>query len=302
MKFPTLAAVVINYDSGYHLRNCLAELTAATGEVPADLIVVDNASTDESLSGVAQDYPVVQLVENPENVGYGTACNQGFRTTDAQFVCFLNPDVVPEPGSLSAMAAAMAANPEVGVLGPRLNNPDGSRYPSCRVIPNLSVAVGHAILGLLTENNRFTRAYQLLDGDHAIEREVDWVSGAAMMVRREAFEHVGGFDESYFMYVEDVDLCSRLRHAGWKALYFPQAQMMHHVAGSSRRTPYKMIFHHHLSLLRYAISRTRGLKRLALPLIIAGLACRLLVVWLVFFLRHGRKGAAGAPSALLGPD
>lgn len=289
MKFPTLAAVIINYDSGEHLRNCLAELTDAAGEAPADFIVVDNASTDDSLSCVSRDYPGVWLIQNPKNVGYGTACNEGFRSTAAQFVCFLNPDVVPEPGSLSAMAAAMAENPEVGVLGPRLNNPDGSRYPSCRVVPSLSVAVGHAIFGLVTDNNRFTRAYQLLDGDHASAQEVDWVSGAAMMVRREAFDQIAGFDESYFMYVEDVDLCSRLRHAGWKALYYPEAQMMHHVAGSSRRTPYKMIFHHHLSLLRYALSRTRGIKRLALPFIVAGLVCRMLLVWLVFFIRHGRK-------------
>jgi N-acetylglucosaminyl-diphospho-decaprenol L-rhamnosyltransferase len=296
MKFATLAAVVINYDSGAHLRNCLAELSAAAGEAPADFIVVDNASTDESLDGVPRDYPAVQLIQNAKNLGYGTACNEGFRTTAAQFVCFLNPDVVPEPGSLSAMAAAMAEHPDVGVIGPRLNNPDGSRYPSCRVVPSLSVAVGHAVFGLLTENNRFTRAYQLLDGDHAAAQEVDWVSGAAMMVRREAFEQVGGFDESYFMYVEDVDLCSRLRHAGWKAMYYPQAQMMHHVAGSSRRAPYRMIFHHHLSLLRYALSRTHGVKRLALPFIAAGLIGRMLLVWLVFFVRHGRK-RKGARSA-----
>ena len=285
---PALAAVVINYDSGEHLGNCLAELSAAAGDAPGDFIVVDNASTDDSLSA-AKDHSAVQVIQNPKNVGYGTACNEGFRTTAAPFVCFLNPDVVPAAGSLSALAAAMAERPEVGVLGPRLNNPDGSRYPSCRVVPSLSVAVGHAVLGLLTPNNRFTRTYQLLDGNHAVEQEVDWVSGAAMMVRREAFEQVGGFDESYFMYVEDVDLCSRLRHAGWKAVYFPEAQMMHHVAGSSRRTPYKMIFHHHLSLLRYVLSRTRGIKRLALPLIVAGLVLRMLLVWLVFLLRHGRK-------------
>jgi N-acetylglucosaminyl-diphospho-decaprenol L-rhamnosyltransferase len=113
-----------------------------------------------------------------------------------------------------------------------------------------------------------------------------------MMVRREAFEQIGGFDERYFMYVEDVDLCNRLHQAGWKALYFPGVSMLHHVAGSSRRAPYRMIFHHHRSLLRYSLNRTRGVRRLALPMVIAGLVCRMLVVWLVFFLRHGRKPRA----------
>jgi N-acetylglucosaminyl-diphospho-decaprenol L-rhamnosyltransferase len=119
--------------------------------------------------------------------------------------------------------------------------------------------------------------------------EVDWVSGAAMMVRREAFEQIGGFDERYFMYVEDVDLCNRLHQAGWKSLYYPLVSMLHHVAGSSRRAPYRMMFHHHRSLLRYALSRTRGVRRAALPFVVIGMACRLFVVWLVFFLRHGRK-------------
>lgn len=283
-----IGVVVINYDSGPHLRNCLDSLPEAAAAAAADFIVVDNASRDDSLAGVP-DHPDVKVFENARNLGYGSACNKGFAETSAEFVCFLNPDVVPEAGSLAAMAVAMAQRPEVGVLGPRLNNPDGSRYPSCRVVPSLSVAVGHAVFGLFTPNNRFSRAYMLLDREHDDPEEVEWVSGAAMMVRRDAFEQVGGFDESYFMYVEDVDLCNRLRAAGWKALYFPEAVMMHHVAGSSRRTPYRMIFHHHRSLLRYALARARGVRRLAAPLLVVAVAGRLLVAWVIFFLKHGRR-------------
>ncbi|MGQ0679149.1 MAG: glycosyltransferase family 2 protein [Actinomycetota bacterium] len=287
---PMVATVIVNFDSGSHLANCLAALGAAQGEGSVELLVVDNASTDGSVDGLAEAHPEVRFVYNARNLGYGSACNIGSRRVSAPFLCFLNPDVVPAPGSLLAMAGALVADPKIGVLGPRLNNPDGSLYPSCRVFPGWRVAIGHAIFGLLTPSNRFTRAYQLRDMSHSEPAEVDWVSGAAMMVRREAFEQVGGFDERYFMYVEDVDLCSRLRRAGWEARYFPAAQMMHHVAGSSRRTPYRMIFHHHRSLLRYALSRTGGAKRLALPLIAAGLAARMVLVWMDFFLRHGRKG------------
>lgn len=290
-----VAAVIINFDSGIHLGNCLQHLApAAAGG--AELLVVDNASRDESLEGIAALHPDVRVILNSSNRGYGRACNQGFNQTTAPYVCFLNPDVVPSPQSLSQLARAMADLPEAGVIGPRLNNPDGSVYPSCRVVPNLGVAIGHAVFGLITPNNRFTRAYQLLDVPRIEPREVDWVSGAAMMVRREAFEAVGGFDEAYFMYVEDVDLCSRLREAGWKAVYHPEAEMMHHVAGSSHRTPYKMIFHHHRSLLRYALTRTRGKLRLVLPLIVMGLAVRLVLVWIDFYFRYGRKGKASSPA------
>ncbi|HEX2150227.1 MAG TPA: glycosyltransferase family 2 protein [Actinomycetota bacterium] len=282
---PGLAVVIINFDSGDHLRNCIANLPAAMKGVNGKLIVVDNASSDGSLDGIGQQYPEVTVIRNSVNKGYGRACNQGFAATGAPLVCFLNPDIVPHAGSLAQMVEAIAARPGVGVLGPRLNNPDGSRYPSCRVVPSLGVAIGHATLGLLTSNNRFTRAYQLSDLNHDEEREVDWVSGAAMLTRREAFQQVNGFDEGFFMYVEDVDLCARLREAGWKALYYPQAQMLHHVAGSSRRTPYRMIRHHHFSLMRYAYRRTKGPARVLLPLIAAGLAVRMVLVWVDLFIR-----------------
>ena len=193
------------------------------------------------------------------------------------------------------MVAALEEKPQAGVLGPRLLNPDGSYYPSCRVVPSLSVALGHAVLGLFSEENRFTRAYKLLDFDHATELEVEWVSGAAMLVRRSAFEEVGGFDEGFFMYVEDVDLCARLTKAGWAAIYLPRAEMLHHVAGSSRRAPYKMIRHHHLSHMRFAIKRADGpLRLLALPVILVGLAARMVIAWAHFFLRQrpGRRSEA----------
>jgi N-acetylglucosaminyl-diphospho-decaprenol L-rhamnosyltransferase len=286
-----LALVVVNYDSGDHLRNCISQLRPAAGSTAVQVVVVDNASTDGSRDGVAGLDAEVLLLENPQNRGYGRACNQGFAATDSAFVCFLNPDIVPEPASLSQMLQAIADRPEVGVLGPRLVNPDGSTYPSCRVVPRLGVAVGHAIFGLFSDNNRFTRAYKLMDVDHGSEQEVEWVSGAAMLVRREAFEQVGGFDEGFFMYVEDLDLCARIREAGWKSLYFPGATMLHHVAGSSRRYPYKMIRHHHFSLIRYFARRLKGPLKLLVPFVSAGLLGRMFIAWAELYLRRGRRRA-----------
>lgn len=284
-----LALVVINFDSGDHLRSCLSHLLPAAGGVKVQVIVVDNASTDGSADGAEEALPGTEVLQNRVNQGYGRACNLGFKSTSAPFVCFLNPDIVPEPDSLAAMLQGIVDRPEVGVLGPRLMNPDGSTYPSCRVVPKMGVAIGHAVFGLFSDNNRFSRAYKLIDVDHAAAREVDWVSGAAMVVRREAFDQIGGFDEGFFMYVEDLDLCSRLRGAGWKSFYDPSSQMLHHVAGSSRRYPYKMIRHHHFSLIRFTARRLKGPKKIFVPVVAAGLLGRMLIAWAELFFRKGRR-------------
>lgn len=286
-----LALVLVNFDSGDHLRNCISRLRAATGEVAVEIVVVDNASIDGSSDGIAEIDPEVTVLRNSLNRGYGRACNQGFKSSSAPFVCFLNPDIVPEAGSLSGMLRAIEERSGVGVLGPRLVNPDGSIYPSCRVVPKIGVALGHAMFGLFTDNNRFTRAYKLIDVDHDVEQEVDWVSGAAMMVRRKAFAQVGGFDEGFFMYVEDLDLCARIKAAGWKSVYYPGAQMLHHVAGSSRRYPYKMIRHHHFSLIRYSSKRLKGPGKALVPLVAAGLMIRMIMVWVELLLRNGSRRA-----------
>lgn len=286
-----LDVVIVNFDSGEHLRACLKHLEAAAEGLDFDVVVFDNASRDGSADGVEQICPHVRVKSSSVNLGYGTACNRGVGATTAPFVCMLNPDIVPEPGSLSAMVHALTARPDVGVLGPRLINPDGTVYPSCRVVPGLRVAIGHALFGIFSEDNRFTRAYKLLDIERDRELEVDWVSGAAMLVRRQAFLEVDGFDEGFFMYVEDLDLCARMRRRGWKAVFYPQAQMLHHVAGSSRRAPYKMIRHHHFSLIRYAALRMKGPLKVFVPVVALALLVRMLVAWTEFFFRQARRGA-----------
>jgi N-acetylglucosaminyl-diphospho-decaprenol L-rhamnosyltransferase len=286
-----VAVVIVNHDSADHLRTCVSHLKAAVAPLGAEFVVVDNASTDGSLEGIEEIVPGIRIIKNGDNRGYGRACNQGFHATSAPFVCLLNPDVIAQPGSISAMVSALVSRPRAGVLGPRLLNPDGSYYPSCRVVPNLRVAVGHAVLGLISDDNRFSRAYKLLDFDHGQELEVDWVSGAAMMVRRPAFAELGGFDEDFFMYVEDVDLCARMNQAGWRAIYYPFAEMIHHVAGSSRKAPYKMIRHHHTSLMRFAMKRANTPVRvLMLPVILLGLFGRMLLAWADLYRRRAGEG------------
>jgi N-acetylglucosaminyl-diphospho-decaprenol L-rhamnosyltransferase len=143
----------------------------------------------------------------------------------------------------------------------------------------LAVAAGHAFLGFVAPENRFSRAYKLLDWDHSRRSDVDWVSGACLLARRTAFDAVGGFDEAYFMYVEDVDLCWRLWRAGWRVGYEPAARVVHAGAVSTNRAPYRMILEHHRSLWRFAARSTTGRRRLALPAVAVGLVARTGLAW-----------------------
>lgn len=285
---PDVSIVIVNFESGDHLRACIASLEQGLGQALAEVVVVDNGSSDDSVAGI-EDLDWVEVVRNPGNPGYGAACNLAAKLTKADWIWFLNPDTVFHPNSLGDLAKAAESLDQGGVFGPRILNPDGSLQPSCRVVPDWKIAVAHALLGVVYPSNRFTRQYLMQDLNRDVVQEVDWVSGAAMLVRREAFEQIGGFDERYFMYVEDLDLCDRIRSAGWKIYYHPVSTVVHHIAGSTRRAPYLMIAHHHKSALRYAWIRSRGTPRVLLvPLVAAGLAARLILSYFDFYIKDRR--------------
>lgn len=261
----------MNYNARDHLLACVRSLRDdGAGEV----VVIDNASSDGSVAALRAADPEVAVVEAGVNLGFGAAANRGVALTVGELVAIMNPDVVVEPGTLKALAERLSGSPGLGAVGPRIENPDGSWYPSARSFPSLVDAAGHAFLHYVAPRNRFSRRYKLLDWDHDTGRLVDWVSGTFMMVRRDAFEAVGGFDERYFMYVEDVDLCWRLRRAGWGVAYEPAGRVTHAIGASSELAPYRMIVAHHRSLLRFAARTTTGPRRLLLPVVAAGLALR----------------------------
>ncbi|MDP1805012.1 MAG: glycosyltransferase family 2 protein, partial [Acidimicrobiales bacterium] len=221
-----------------------------------------------------------RIVQTGANLGFGSAANRGVAVTTGDHVLILNPDTVVEPGTLKALSEALDRDPGLAAVGPRLENVDGSLYPSVRRFPDLTVAFGHAFLGLVWARNPATRRYRMLDWDHDQPAAgVDWVSGACVLVRRTAFEMVGGFDEAYFMYVEDVDLCWRLGQAGWRIGYEPGARVVHALGGSSRLVPYRMIAEHHRSLLRFVSKSSAGARRAIIPVVAAGLAVRTVAAW-----------------------
>jgi N-acetylglucosaminyl-diphospho-decaprenol L-rhamnosyltransferase len=268
------AAVVVNYNYGDLLQQSVRSILDETSAGVVDVVVVDNGSTDGSALALSAALPAARAVAAPGNVGYARGANLGIAATDAPVVAVLNGDVELRPGVAAAMIAALEADPRLGAVGPRVLNLDGSVYPSARSDPGLFVALAHAALGLLWRTNPWTRRYRQLDVDPTRSRAVDWVSGAAIWLRREALDDVGGWDERYFMYMEDVDLCLRLRRAGWRVGYEPTGEVVHAQGASTSQRPYRMIAEHHRSVWRFASRRYHGWRRALLAPLAAVLAVR----------------------------
>ena len=285
----TVSAVVVSYNSADYLADCVRSLRS---EGVADVVVVDNASSDGSMEVVRTADAAVRLIATGANLGFGSGANRGVAATTGDYVLILNPDTVVEPGTVKALSEALDRDPGLAVVGPRIENLDGSLYPSVRRFPDLTVAVGHAFLGLVWPANPYTRRYRMLDWDHErAAAEVDWVGGACFLARRSAFDVVAGFDEAYFMYVEDVDLCWRLGRAGWRIGYEPGGRVVHALGGSSRLVPYRMIVEHHRSLLRFVSKTSVGARRGLVPVIAAGLAVRTVAAW-----AHHALGGRATPT------
>lgn len=246
-----VAAVVVNYNAGDHLRRCVASLYAGAGHLDLDLVVVDNASRDRSAEAAAEAHPAVRVIENPVNRGFAAAANRGISETDAPFIFLLNPDTELTGGSLEAFLKVAKERPRAGAVGCLVRNPDGSLQPSARRVPGVGEGLAHAFLGRLAPDNRWSRHYTMADWDRSSEREVEWVSGSAVLLRRDAVEAVGGFDDGYFMYVEDVDLCTRLRKRGWTILFSPELSVTHEVGVSAKSHPRRMAYEHSRSIYRY---------------------------------------------------
>ena len=271
-----VAAAIVNYNGGRHLVDCIASLRA---EGVDRIVVADNGSTDDSLGELENADPAAAaaIVHNGRNLGYGGGVNRAASALrpappDAMLVC--NPDTIVHPGTVKALVEALDADPTLGIVAPRIENPDGSTYPSARSFPNLGDAIGHAFIGLVAPNNRFSRRYKLLDRGHTEAGPVDWVSGACFLVRWSCWDDLHGFDESYFMYLEEVDLCWRAHQHGWGVGFEPSGWVTHIQGTATSRHPYRMILAHHRSVLKFANRTTTGLRRWLLPAMAAGLALR----------------------------
>lgn len=263
-------AVVVDYYAGDVLRNCVATLQR---ERPLAIVVVDNST--ESATAQTLRGEQVSIVETLHNLGYGRAMNRGVAFAPAsEFLVLSNPDIEVHEGAVASLERYLDAHPTVALVGPTIVDSDGDLYPSVRVFPNIFLASLHAVCAPWWPNNPFTRRYRRPRRDGRI----DWVSGAFFMVRRDVLQDVGGFDERYFMFAEDMDLCWRIASAGHDIGFDPDAVVTHIEGVSRKRAPQMMIRAHHISAMRFEWRTARGLRRALAPVAIAVLGLRYLLV------------------------
>ncbi len=244
----SIDVVVVTYNPGETLGAFLSSLDAA-GAV-ASVTVVDSDSPRRTAEPVARKHGAA-FVAMPANLGYGAAANAGARRGVAPFIAICNSDVVVAPGAFAALAAAGAADPSIGVLGPRILETGGSLYPSARPLPNFWLGAGHGVFGRVWPGNPWTRHYRPVLDPAGPGIDAGWLSGSCLVVRRDAFERVGGFDEGFFMFMEDVDFGRRLGLAGYRCRWVPAAAVTHMGGHSWRSDPAPMILAHHASAARY---------------------------------------------------
>lgn len=269
----SVLVITVVYNTGDVLGSFLDSLAAST-DVPPDVIVVDNASADLTVEREAVRAYGARLVELPDNVGYGAGIAAGVREAGAgyDYLLISNPDVVFAPGAIEALLAAASDLPTAGSLGPRILDANGAVYPSARNLPSLRTGIGHALLGRAWPNNPWSRSYRSDQSYGSERRPAGWLSGACLLVRLSAYEAVGGFDPSYFMYFEDVDFGARLSEAGWENIYVPSAVVTHTGAHSTSRSAHRMERVHHDSAYLYLSRKysawyllpVRGVLKLAL--------------------------------------
>ena len=283
---PLISAIVVSYNTREMTLECLRALTADLAGVPSEVWVVDNASSDGSADAVAGEFPAVRLVRSERNLGFGAANNRAMREAAGEHFLLVNSDAFLRPGCARALLECLGRHPEAAVAGPRIVRPDGSLQISCFRFPSPSRAVlENLFVASLFPHHPVLGDYRRWA--HDAEREVDWVIGACMLVRRRAYEEVGGFDERFFMYAEETDWQKRMRDAGWTVRFTPAGEVVHLGGGSGRRSRQAVrafhgskeeFFRKHYGGAGVLVNRTTS---------ICGAACRIPLYALITLLKGG---------------
>jgi len=273
--------IIVNFNSTDYVLSCIQSIEDAIEEdAIANIFVEDNHSSDQ-VERINTRFPHVFLTINPRNIGFAAAINRALTRSSAPFVVLLNPDSIVNKDFIKTLLAYMANHPDVGIVSPKILNSDGTVQGSARSFPTPMTALfgRSSFLSRCFPNNKLTSQNILThrsDGKTPIE--VDWVSGACMMIRRKAFLDVGYLDEHFFMYWEDADLCKRFWDHGWKVVYYPKVEVIHFVGGSSEKSPIKSILEFHKSSFKIFFKYSNPTYRFFSPFVATALMFRMVLV------------------------
>ena len=274
-----LTVILVTYHSAAHLPACAAALGPALGERRAHIVVVDNASTDGSAAGARRLWPAATVVENERNVGFAAAVNQGLAQAAGRAVLLLNPDTVPEPGAIAALLAHLDRHPVTGIVAPRLLDAGGRPVLSCYPFPTPARIIWrHLQVDRLFPHRVLGRYRRIaLDPRAAAPIVVDWAQGACLLLRRTMLDQIGGLDERFVFFAEEVDLCRRAAAAGWRTDYLPTARVRHHEGSSAVQVvPLKLASHYYSSVLYFEKHHPGATARLVRALLLLDLILRVL--------------------------
>jgi len=290
----TLSIVIVNYNTRKLLRSCLASIYAGANGLPFDVCVVDNNSRDNSVGMVRSEFPKVKVTENKSNVGFSKANNAVIAQTDADYILLLNPDTLVLGDAIDRVVRYLEGHPEVGICGCKVLNTDRTLQLACRrSIPTPKVAFFRLTgLSKLFPNSKTIARYNLTYEDPETTHEVDAVSGAFLMIRRQAIEDIGLLDERFFMYGEELDWCLRAKRAGWAVMYYPEAEIIHYKGESTKYNSRKAALEFYRAMYLFHKKHfAKNYSPVTNLLIYTGIFLRALGAWRRFF-----------TSAKIGPD
>lgn len=234
-----ISIVIVNWNTRDMLRDCLASIPVQQDGIQMEIIVIDNASEDGSSAMVQAEFPAVRLIQNTENLGFATATNQGLRIGEGRYLLLLNSDTLVHGDVLVESVRRMDAKSDIGMMGCKVLNEDGTTQMTCSRYPSFVNLVLQTMGLNRLQYPRWLQRYQMLDWDRNDEREVDVISGCYLMVRRQTMDRVGLLDESFFLYGEETDWCRRCAEDGWRLVFSPVGSITHLGSGSSRQLNYR---------------------------------------------------------------
>ncbi|SYZ72765.1 Family 2 glycosyl transferase [Candidatus Zixiibacteriota bacterium] len=262
-----VSVVIVTYNGAEFIRDCLRSLMDEATALNLEIVAVDNGSTDGTAALISKEFPIVKLIKNNVNAGFARAANQGIEMTQGDIILLLNQDTKIRNDAVSKLARFLNEKASAGVIGPRFNGFDGILQKSCRALPRYrDLLFEFTGLSYLFPRSKIFAHWKMGWFDHLTEREVDQPMGAAMMFRKGLFERLGGFDEDFPIFFNDVDFCRRAQDAGLVNYYYPEAVIEHFVGGSTRKRKPQMILESHRAMYRYfrKYCRKSFLSRIAL--------------------------------------